>query len=237
MRGLFRYRCAMTNHLILVHGAWHSPSGFELLQRELADRGITSSTVALESAAAADEPIGDMYNDAALVRGAVDALGDDCFVLAHSYGGLPVTQGLVGATKVKGLIFLTAFVLDEGETLFEACGSQDPPWWVRSEDGERATTSTPEHVFYNTCTPEVAAAAVADLRPQSILSFNQPITQCAWKEIPSNYILCEFDQAIPLFAQQAKSGRTGNSETLATDHSPFLSAPAQLASLLASLMR
>lgn len=227
----------MAQHIVLVHGAWHSPSGFDALRRELEMVGVSTSTVALSSAALEGEPIGDMYQDAELVRQTVDELGTDCFVLAHSYGGLPVTQGLVGATNVKGLIFLTAFVLDEGETLFAACGSQDPPWWVRTSDGERLTTLNPAEIFYNTCESEIANLAVDQLRFQSLLSFNQPVTQCAWKEIPSTYIVCEKDQAIPPAAQMAMAARTRTSLSIATDHSPFLSAAGSLAAMLASIMR
>ena len=227
----------MTTHIVIVHGAWHHSQSFALLRDELEQLGIASSTVDLSSVAAAGEPIGDMYQDAALVRDAVDAVDGECFVLAHSYGGLPVTQGLVGATNVKGLIFLTAFVLDENETLFAACGSQNPPWWVESADGERLTTSTPKAVFYNTCSPSVAASAAAALRTQSLLAFNQPITACAWKDIPSTYILCEHDNAIPLFAQEAMSARTGQTLLMSTDHSPFLSAPNELAAMLAAIVQ
>ena len=227
----------MANHIVLVHGAWHNPQGFASLQSELELVGISSSTVALASAAAVDSPIGDMYDDAELVRNHVAALGQDCFVLAHSYGGLPVTQGLTGTQSVKGLVFLTAFVLDENETLFQACGAQDPPWWVRSADNERLTTSTPQYVFYNTCSEDVASEAVSNLRTQSVLSFNQPITQAAWKEIPSTYILCEHDNAIPLVAQEAMSARTNQTMTMGTDHSPFLSAPKNLALILSEVMK
>jgi len=211
--------------------------GFEQLQRELHELGVTTSTVELSSVALADAPIGDMYHDADLVRQAVDALGHDCYVLAHSYGGLPVSQGLSGTTNVKGLIFLTAFVLDENETLFGACGAQNPPWWVVSDDGQRLTTSGPEQIFYNTCPESVAQTASAALRTHSMASFNQPITVCAWKEIPSTYILCEHDNAIPLLAQQAMATRVQRTVTLATDHSPFLSAPQELAALLFDVTR
>jgi Alpha/beta hydrolase family len=227
----------MTNHIVLVHGAWHNSEGFAPLRSELESVGITSSTVSLASAAPADAPIGDLYGDAELVRNHVDALGQDCFVLAHSYGGLPVTQGLTGTQSVKGLVFLTAFVLDQNETLFQACGAQDPPWWVRSADNERLTTSTPEQVFYNTCSNDVASEAVSNLRTQSVLSFNQPITQVAWKEIPSTYILCEHDNAIPFVAQEAMSARTNQTLTMSTDHSPFLSAPKDLALILSEVMK
>jgi Alpha/beta hydrolase family len=223
-------------HLILVHGAWHNGESFAQLREELEHFSITTSTVELASASTLDESPGDLYRDADLVRKAIDDVGTDCFVLAHSYGGLPVTEGLVGAGNVQGLIFLTAFVLDEGESLFEACGSQDPPWWQRTDDGQRVVANDPESIFYNTCPLDVANVAAAALRTQSISSFTQPITQCSWKEFPSTYIVCLQDQAIPLVAQEAMAERTNARREIDTDHSPFLSAPSTLARLISEIM-
>jgi pimeloyl-ACP methyl ester carboxylesterase len=218
--------------LLLVHGAWHNGAGYRALQDELTKIGVNSETVELPSVAKADEPIGDMYQDAKVVREAASKYADGVYVLGHSYGGLSITEGLTGLSNVKGLIYLTAFMLDEGETLFAACGSQDPDWWIRKTDGERLNAGRPTEIFYNTCTPEVASAAAAQLRDQSLLAFNQPITKVAWKELPTTYIICEQDQAIPLFAQEAMSGRAKKVVRINTDHSPFLSAPKELAELI-----
>lgn len=222
----------MNINLLLVHGAWHNGAGFAALQSELMKIGIDSETVELSSVAKADEPIGDMYQDAKIVRDAASKYADGVYVLGHSYGGLSITEGLTGLNNVKGLIYLTAFMLDEGETLYAACGSQDPDWWIRKADGERLNAGRPTEIFYNTCTPEVAAAAAKELRDQSLLSFNQPIKNVSWKELPSTYIICEQDQAIPLFAQEAMSGRAKKVVRINTDHSPFLSAPKELAELI-----
>ncbi len=219
--------------LALVHGAWHNAAGFDLLRTELEKRGISSVAISLKSAGDS----GDMYGDAEIVRNAVAAIDGDCYVLGHSYGGLAITQGLASSTNVKGLIYLTAFMLDEGETLYAACGSVDPAWWVRNPDDTLLTTSNPTDVFYNTCTAEVASKAASQLRTQSIISFTQAITQVAWKTIPSTYIICEQDQAIPLFAQEGMSQRASHSVRIDSDHSPFLSKPAELAELLAGIVK
>ena len=221
---------------LLVHGAWHNGSGFEKLQSELLKLSIDSRTVELSSAANADQPIGDLYQDAKIIRDAANSIDGDVVVLGHSYGGLPITEGLKGSTNVKALIYLTAFMLDEGETLYAACGSQDPSWWKRSADNTRLTPNTPHEVFYNQCEPEISKSAIAQLRTQSLTSFNQAITQVSWKELPSTYIICEDDQAIPLFAQEAMSQRAGKVLRMNSDHSPFLSHPKELAVLISSII-
>ena len=222
--------------VILVHGAWHSGKGFALLQSELQKIGINSKTVELSSVGSPDESLGDLYSDADLLSSVIESTPGDCVVLGHSYGGLVITEGALNIQKVKKMIFLTAFMLDAGETLYGACGSVDPVWWNVASDKSRLTPDAPENIFYNTCTPEVAADAANQLRTQSLPSFNQAITRVAWKTIPSAYIICESDNAIPLFAQEAMSTRATEVVRMKTDHSPFLSAPKELAGIINSLM-
>jgi len=220
------------SHVLFVHGAWHQGSGFDRVREVLAARGISSSTVELTSVARDGEPIGDLVSDAALLRDTVAALDGDCVVLAHSYGGVVATEALAGHARVSRIIYLTAFVLDEGESLFAACGSMDPPWWIRSADGERLTAGTPEDIFYNECSPDDAAMAVAALRTQSLASFMQPVTEVAWRRTPSTYVLCTNDHAIPLFAQEQMAARCSDVLSLDSDHSPFISHVEELAELV-----
>ncbi len=222
--------------LILVHGAWHNGAGFARLQKELDKIGISSKTVELSSVGSLNAQLGDMYADAEIVRLAIEEVDGNCVVLGHSYGGLVITQGAAGSKKVNRLIYLTAFMLDKGETLYAACGSVDPAWWNVSADKSRLTANTPDNIFYNKCSTEIASEATAMLRTQSLPSFNQAITQVAWKDIPSTYIICEQDNAIPLFAQEAMSARASLQVRMDSDHSPFLSAPRELAEIISKLM-
>ena len=68
----------------------------------------------------------------------------------------------------------------------------------------------PQQVFYNTCPPEVADAAAARLRPQTIASFVEPVRSVAWRDVPATYVICDRDQAIPVPAQEAMSARAGS---------------------------
>ena len=137
----------MTKSLLLVHGAWHNGAGFDALVAELAKHDIAATTVELTSVGHEDAPLGDLYSDAALVREVVAALGDDVAVLGHSYGGVVITEALAGVDNVSHLIYLTAFMLDEGESLYAACGSVDPDWWVRSSDDQRLSTYSRRRVL------------------------------------------------------------------------------------------
>lgn len=59
------------------------------------------------------------------------------------------------------------------------------------------------------------------------------MTQVAWKDIPSSYLITERDAVFPLFAQEALSGRAGSTvHRLDTSHSPFLSQPEATAAII-----
>jgi len=73
----------------------------------------------------------------------------------------------------------------------------------------------PEQVFYADVEPAIAARAVARLGFQSLACLGGVLTAAAWRELPSSYLLCEEDQALPVPAQEAMSARTNLVERLA----------------------
>ena len=83
--------------VILVHGAWHGPWAWEAVIERLTAEGIRTVAVDLPSKGFETALLGDLHDDAEAVRAAVDAAGGPALVVAHSYGGLPVSEGLAGA--------------------------------------------------------------------------------------------------------------------------------------------
>ncbi|SES49616.1 Pimeloyl-ACP methyl ester carboxylesterase [Streptomyces sp. yr375] len=219
--------------LLLVHGAWHGPWCWRQLIDELPD--IDVRTVALPSSGddtAASGVLGDLRDDAAVVAEAVAAIDGPVVVVAHSYGGVPVTEALGSVGDVRRLVYLCAFQLDVGDSLLSSVGGTPPPWWeVREREGHIVALE-PERVFYGDVDPELVEQAVAQVGVQSLASFSQPLTRAAWHTLPSTYVVCEADCAIPPFAQEAMSNRAQEVRRLDASHSPFLSRPAELAALL-----
>jgi hypothetical protein len=71
--------------------------------------------------------------------------------------------------------------------------------------------------------------------PQSARSFSERVTKVGWRTIPSTYIVCEQDQALPPQEQEKLAARANAVHRLKSSHSPFLSMPAELAALLANI--
>jgi pimeloyl-ACP methyl ester carboxylesterase len=216
--------------LVLVHGAWHGPWVWRRIVEELADLDVR--TVTLPSVGPDLSALGDLHTDAEAVRAAVTVVDGPVVVCAHSYGGVPVTEGLAGVSNVVGLVYLCAFQLDVGESLLSAVGGGAPSWWDVHRAEGYVDPLRPFETFYADVRPHTARGAVARLGHQALAAFEQPLTRAAWRSVPSTYVVCERDAAIPVVAQEMMAERAGRVLRMPTSHSPFLSRPAQLAGIL-----
>ena len=221
--------------LLLVHGAWHGAWCWETLQDVLETRGWIVRTVDLPTIHSDDPATLTMYDDARTVADAVDAIGGPVVVVAHSYGGIPVTQGATSPNVLR-IVYIAAFVLDEGESLLSSVGGVAPDWW--NVEGDLATAGvpggvTPVELFYADVEPGLAAASAARLLPQSVRPFSDPLTVVAWKSVPTAYVITESDAVFPLPAEEALAARAGSTiRRLNTSHSPFLSQPEATADII-----
>ena len=111
-------------------------------------------------------------------------------------------RGPAGVRNILGLVYLCGFQLDIGESLLGAVGGTAPNWWDVHRLENYVDPLRPEEVFYADVAPQTARGAIARLRHQSLSAFGQQLTRAAWRTIPSTYILCEQDVAIPIDAQE-----------------------------------
>ena len=175
---------------------------------------------------------GDLYDDARAVRQVLDDTPGDKVVVGHSYGGIVITEASAGAEGVRHLVYLTAFMLEEGQALADVAGRTPPAWQVPDANGKTMSVDGAQEVFYNTCAPEIADAAAARLRPHTIASFVEPVRSVGWRDVPSTYVICDLDHAIPVPAQEAMAAHAGTTHRLPSDHSPFLTDPDAVADLI-----
>jgi pimeloyl-ACP methyl ester carboxylesterase len=214
--------------LVLVHGAWHGSWAWQPLVDAM--DGVAIRTVDLPSVGAGPGALGGLTEDADAVRAELAEIEGPVVVVAHSYGGAPVTEAVTADSGVAHVVYLCAFQLDVGDSLLGSIGGMAPPWWEVHED--HVVARTPEDVFYTGVDAELTRQAVARLGVQSRESFQQPLTNAGWRAVPSTYVVCERDQAIPVFAQDAMAQRAGTVLRMDAGHSPFLSHPRELAALL-----
>ncbi|MEU7041696.1 alpha/beta hydrolase [Streptomyces varsoviensis] len=216
---------------LLVHGAWHRPTCWAPLQEALTADGWQSRTVALPSGGPQGTPSAGMYADAEEVSARLRETAGPVVVVGHSYGGFPITEAAGDHPNVTRLVYLAAYVPEEGEY---ARGMHGIP--QRDDlEGSAPGFEDPRSGLYQDVPEDLAERAIGELVEQSVRSFHEPLTKAAWRTVPSTYILCEEDRALRPPMQEKMAARTSRIERLATGHSPFLSAPAELAALLARI--
>ncbi len=239
----------MTARVVLVHGAWHGAWCWAPVVDLLRAEGVDVVAVDLPGHGADAGPLTDLHGDAVRVREALDAGEGPAVLVGHSYGGAVVTEAGVHPDVVH-VVYVAAFALDAGETLFGITSgdpggvsgdrSGRPDLAAALVFGEDSCTVDPAQageIFFNDLDRDAAAAATAQLGPQPTATFGQSPTAVAWRERPSTYAICELDMAIHPDLQASLAQRTTDVVTWPTSHSPFLSRPDLVADLLLGLSR
>ena len=221
--------------ILLVHGAWHGAWCWDAVIPLLEAKGRAVRAIDLPTVHAPNKAELGLADDVKAVTDAVAAIDGPVVVVAHSYGGVPTTQALAGASNVQHIVDIAAFALDAGESLLGAVGGVPPTWWM--VDGPLTTAGNAaepaESLFFNDVPDDLAHATAARLLSQATKPFGEAITAAAWATIPSTYVITERDNVFPVFAQEALSGRAGSTvHRLDTSHSPFLSQPEATAAII-----
>lgn len=105
--------------IVLVHGAWAGPAGWDKVAARLQAEGYVTRTPTLGLLSS--------YEDVAAVRAQLDATPGDKILVGHSYGGSVIAQAAAGRTDVLALVYTAAFVPREGESLIDLGAGYLPP--------------------------------------------------------------------------------------------------------------
>ncbi|KAL2826800.1 alpha/beta-hydrolase [Aspergillus cavernicola] len=222
--------------LIFAPGAWYPPTAFNPVIALLNTHGYTSHTVAFPSIQQATT-VTDLSDDIAAVRALIEPevqAGRDVVLIVHSWAGLPVNSALEGLEKSKSsggggvvkIIFISAFLPEIGQSLVAAFGGEPAEWYVMDNKTKTVSPSTPYELFFHDVPDGHDWAAT--LRPHAWASNITPATGAAYLSIPSSYLYCEEDRAIPLFVQELMvekargMGAVISTETVGTGHTPWL---------------
>ncbi len=221
----------MSVNVLLVHGAWADGSCWAKVIPLLQAKGLYVT--------AAQIPLTSLEEDVAVTRRFLSMQTGPTVLVGHSYGGAVITGAGAGTDHVKALVYVTAFGLDEGESLASLSESGPP--------SPGSTAIAPDdkgflwidrgrfHTAFAADATETEAAVMAVVqKPLSIASFTGKSGTPAWKTIPSWYLQCTADQMIPPPAQAFLAQRMGATvRSVAASHAPFMSKPAEVAEIVA----
>ncbi len=230
---------------LLIHGSWHGGWCWERLTPILRERGHEVIAVDLPGHGDDDSPAWRVtaadYSET--IRAAADRCEREPILVGHSMGGLAITRAAADAPELfSQLVYLCAWVPLGAITLIRLMRADRETlvptgstlgWSCIGMRADRAPA-----IFYGECAEADAAWAIAKLRPDPIRPLLRSLRP---REInlPRTYIKCTKDRAIPIAMQREliNRARFDHVETLDTDHSPFLSAPAELAEILDRTLR
>ena len=100
-------------NIVIVHGAFADGSGWQAVAAILTRDGYTVSVV--------QEPLTSLAEDAAATKRVLDLQTGPSLLVGHSYGGAVVTEA-GNAPNVAGLVYVAAFIPDQGESVVGLLG-------------------------------------------------------------------------------------------------------------------
>lgn len=178
-----------------------------------------------------------LAGDVAATKLILDEQPGPVLLVGHSYGGVVITEA-GNHSKVEGLVYITAFAPDKGESVNSLIanpppGAPVPPILPPKEgylflDKEKFAAS-----FAADVEPETADFMANSQVPWGIEALNGQVTNPAWKTKPTWYLLVTDDKMIPLPAQRAMCDRAGATSTqVGGSHAIYVSNPRAVASLI-----
>ncbi|MEU5977246.1 alpha/beta hydrolase [Streptomyces sp. NPDC047315] len=226
--------------VVYVHGAFISDSAWwwSYVAEILSKSDIQSRTVDLPSCGP-EGPLGNLSDDAKAVAAVVDEISGPVILVGHSYGGAVISGAAVGKQNVEHLVFISAVVPDG--TSVADCGfipADDIPELDIRDDGTvgEGEQRFKSRVLESLPSPDMTEEAVQRLTRQSLASFTDPPVGEAWRNVPSSFIICEFDADVPVAAQRAHAERTGAAHQVPTNHFAHLERPDLVAQVIVDIV-
>jgi pimeloyl-ACP methyl ester carboxylesterase len=220
--------------VVLVHGAFADASGWN----DVASRLIRDGYPVIAPA----NPLRGVAVDAAYLASILATLSGPLVLAAHSYGGILTTNAATGNLNVKALVYVAAFVPDQGETLL---GLQTQ--YPGSKLTEAALDIRPypsgvdgyikKEVFRDVFAGDLPRATTelmwAGQRPADLRTLQEPSGAPAWQTIPSWYLVARDDNVLPAAAQRFMAQRAGaRISEVSASHVAMISQPAAMAELI-----
>jgi len=217
------------NNIVLVHGGFVDGSGWEGVYRKLRKDGYNVSIV--------QNPTLSLADDVAVTQRALASQDEPAILVGHSYGGAVITEA-GNDPKVAGLVYITAFAPDKGESVASLIKDPPPgapvPPILPPKDGYLFLDKAKFAASFAGDVETEKAAFMADSQvPWGLEALGGKISEPAWKRKPSWYLIATDDKMIPPDAQRSMSKRAGSTVVeVKGSHAVYVSQPGAVAALI-----
>jgi pimeloyl-ACP methyl ester carboxylesterase len=226
--------------IVLVHGAWADSSSWTGVVTRLQRQGYR--------VLAPPNPLRSLSGDAAYIRAFLATVPGPIVLVGHSYGGAVITNAATGNPNVRALVYVNAFVPDEGEAVLPLAGPDsalavaDPTtvFDLRPYPGAAAgdfDIYLKPNVVTDYFAPDLprrtALAMAATQRPIALSAGSEPSGQPAWRTTPSWYLIGTQDLIIPPAQQRFMAERAdAHIVEVKASHVSLISKPQTVARLI-----
>jgi pimeloyl-ACP methyl ester carboxylesterase len=217
------------NNIVLVHGGFVDGSGWEGVYRSLKKKGYNVSIV--------QNPTLSLADDVAATKRILSSQDEPAILVGHSYGGAVITEA-GNDPKVAGLVYITAFAPDKGESVATLIKNPPPgapvPPILPPQDGYLFLDRAKFRASFAGDVDAERAAFMADSQvPWGVEALSGKISEPAWKTKPSWYLIATDDKMIPPDAQRSMSKRAGSTVVeVKGSHAIYVSQPEAVAALI-----
>jgi pimeloyl-ACP methyl ester carboxylesterase len=187
---------------VLVHGAFADASSWAGVTERLERAGVPVRAVV--------NPLRGVQADSAYVASVFEQIPGPVLAVGHSYGGAVITNAASQVDNVVGLVYVAAFVPDEGDTLAAMVGSSQEselmPAVVESKypTGRGSETAsefsidpTRFHAVFAADLPQQQSDVLAvSQRPAAATTLSEMTGPPAWKKLPSWAVVGTADKAM-----------------------------------------
>ena len=230
---------------MLVHGSWHGSWCWHKVVPRLEAVGRRVIAIDLPGHGADGTSPRDitLKSYVACVTDVLDELTEPAILVGHSRGGVVISQTAEERPeKIEALVYLAAYLIPSGEAMFPTALSDTESlivshlevneaagWHMVRERGIR-------ECLYSDCSEEDVALARSKLTPEANAPVVTPLrlSEGRFGRVRRVYIECVRDRVVSLTLQRKMQARLPCERvfSLETGHSPFLSAPDELAGCL-----
>ena len=224
----------MAKNIVLVHGGFVDGAGWEGVYKILKRDGHNVSIV--------QNPTISLEDDVAVTKRVLAAQDGPAILVGHSYGGAVITEA-GNDPKVAGLVYITAFAPDKGESVATLIKDPPPgapvPPILPPQDGYLFLDRAKFPASFAADVDAEKAAFMADSQvPWGVAALSGKISEPAWRAKPSWYLIATDDKMIPPDAQRAMSKRAGSTVVeVKGSHAIYVSQPGAVAKLIEEAAR